>query len=142
MSYCKRLDAVASLRPHRKEECMASRRDAPRTKGEASVTSESASTVLPADSTAKRRTTPLPKRAAPTGSQADSSSRTGSGTTENAVQSKVEVSNEARYRMICEAAYIRAEQRGFRPGGEVEDWLAAEQEVERLLAAEHVPTSQ
>jgi hypothetical protein len=44
--------------------------------------------------------------------------------------------------MISEAAYLRAERRGFVPGHEVEDWLAAEQEVERLLAAEHVPTPQ
>jgi hypothetical protein len=32
-------------------------------------------------------------------------------------------------RRIAEAAYFRAEQRGFSPGCEVEDWLAAETEV-------------
>jgi hypothetical protein len=121
---------------------MATRRDAPRTKGEASVTSESAPTVFPPDGTAKRRTNPLPKRAAPTRAETASASRTVGEAGENAVRSRVEVSNEARYRMICEAAYLRAERRGFRPGGEVDDWLAAEEEVERLLAAEHVPTSQ
>jgi DUF2934 family protein len=30
---------------------------------------------------------------------------------------------------IAEAAYYRAERRGFEPGGETEDWLAAEAEV-------------
>lgn len=30
---------------------------------------------------------------------------------------------------IAEAAYYRAERRGFAPGGEIEDWLAAEAEV-------------
>jgi hypothetical protein len=29
------------------------------------------------------------------------------------------------------AAYYRAEQRGFAPGGEMDDWLAAEQDVLR-----------
>ena len=35
---------------------------------------------------------------------------------------------------IAEAAYFRAERRGFAPGHELEDWLAAEAEIEgRLL---------
>lgn len=33
---------------------------------------------------------------------------------------------EARYRWIAHAAYLRAEKRGFVPGHEVDDWLAAE----------------
>jgi len=41
---------------------------------------------------------------------------------------------EDRYRMVAEAAYFRAERRGFVPGAELEDWLAAEIEVEELLA--------
>ena len=40
---------------------------------------------------------------------------------------------EERYRKIAEAAYFRAQARGFAPGHEVEDWLAAEREVEREL---------
>lgn len=44
------------------------------------------------------------------------------------------VSPEERQRMIAEAAYFRALQRGFSGGDSVEDWLAAEHEVdERLL---------
>jgi len=35
-----------------------------------------------------------------------------------------------RHRRISELAYRRAEQRGFAPGGEVEDWLEAEREVD------------
>ncbi len=31
--------------------------------------------------------------------------------------------------MIAEAAYFRAEKRGFAPGSELEDWLAAEEEI-------------
>jgi hypothetical protein len=46
-----------------------------------------------------------------------------------------EISNEARYMMIQEAAYWRAERRGFEPGFELEDWLAAENEIDSLLRA-------
>jgi len=35
-----------------------------------------------------------------------------------------------RHRRICDLAYRRAEQRGFAPGGETEDWLEAEREVD------------
>lgn len=37
-------------------------------------------------------------------------------------------SGEERYRWIAHAAYLRAERRGFAPGQEVDDWLAAEAE--------------
>jgi hypothetical protein len=33
---------------------------------------------------------------------------------------------ETRYRWIAQAAYLRAERRGFAPGHAIEDWLAAE----------------
>lgn len=38
-----------------------------------------------------------------------------------------------RHRMIAEAAYSLAEQRGFQPGQEIPDWLAAEKEIDALL---------
>jgi len=44
---------------------------------------------------------------------------------------------EDRYRLIAEAAYFRAERRGFVPGSELQDWLAAEIEVDELLAESH-----
>lgn len=37
--------------------------------------------------------------------------------------------SEAVRQKIAEAAYYRAQQRGFSPGYELEDWLAAEAEV-------------
>ena len=40
---------------------------------------------------------------------------------------------EQRAALIAEAAYYRAEKRGFAPGHETEDWLAAEAEVDALL---------
>jgi hypothetical protein len=44
--------------------------------------------------------------------------------------------------MIAEAAYLRAERRGFAPGYEAEDWLAAEAEVDALLRADHTSSRQ
>lgn len=41
--------------------------------------------------------------------------------------------DEARRNMISEAAYFRAAQRGFEPGSELDDWLAAEAEVDARL---------
>jgi Protein of unknown function (DUF2934) len=38
-----------------------------------------------------------------------------------------------RGRMVAEAAYYRAQRRGFSPGAELEDWLEAEAEIDRLL---------
>jgi len=35
--------------------------------------------------------------------------------------------------MIAQAAYFRAEKRGFVDGGELNDWLEAEREIARLL---------
>ena len=40
---------------------------------------------------------------------------------------------EQRTALIAEAAYFRAQRRGFAPGHETEDWLAAEAEVDATL---------
>lgn len=52
------------------------------------------------------------------------------------------VTGEARHAMIAEKAYLRAERRGFAPGREAEDWLAAEAEVDVLLKLSHGGSSQ
>lgn len=58
-------------------------------------------------------------------------------TTQTSTQAKspprAAVSVDDRRAMIAEAAYLRAERRGFEPGHETEDWLAAEVEVDALL---------
>lgn len=46
---------------------------------------------------------------------------------------------EARNCMVREAAYLRAQERGFEPGRELEDWFAAEHEVDGLLFAKIAP---
>ena len=135
---------------------MASRRDVSRTsRSDPKRPGESAPTVYPAESGAKprsassSRTTPAkgergatPPREAPT---PDAMAEASSGATAAAPAARnasIEVTHEVRYRMICEAAYLRAERRGFMPGAEVEDWLAAEEEVDRLLKADHASTPQ
>ncbi len=45
-----------------------------------------------------------------------------------------DVAPDLRWKMIAEAAYLRAERRGFTSGDPVDDWLAAEREVDRRLA--------
>jgi hypothetical protein len=50
---------------------------------------------------------------------------------------RINVPAEARRALIAETAYLRAERRGFVPGHEVDDWLAAEAEVDALLRVEH-----
>lgn len=42
-----------------------------------------------------------------------------------------------RYRMIAEAAYLIAEQRGFEGDLSMDDWLQAEAEVDARFAARH-----
>jgi hypothetical protein len=37
--------------------------------------------------------------------------------------------------MIAHAAYFLAERRGFAPGRELDDWTAAEAEIDSLVAA-------
>jgi len=46
-------------------------------------------------------------------------------------------SDGPRRQMIAEAAYFRAEQRGFEPGNEMHDWLQAEADIERLSGVGH-----
>lgn len=43
------------------------------------------------------------------------------------------VTPEQRYRMICDAAYFRAERRGFVGGNALQDWVDAEAEIDGLL---------
>ena len=51
----------------------------------------------------------------------------------NREQQGAAVSPEQRLAMIAEAAYFRAEARGFVPGEELQDWLDAEKEVDTRL---------
>ena len=57
--------------------------------------------------------------------QAGSSFKTGRSGTAHIDQSEL-------YNWIAVAAYYRAEKRGFASGGELQDWIEAEAEIEQL----------
>jgi hypothetical protein len=46
-----------------------------------------------------------------------------------APRAQPEVANDEARQRIAEVAYYRAQQRGFSPGYELEDWLAAEAQI-------------
>jgi hypothetical protein len=48
---------------------------------------------------------------------------------------QAKVSPEELRKLISEAAYFRAKQRGFAPGYELEDWIQAEAEVMRRIGS-------
>ena len=90
-------------------------------------------------------TAPVAKKvatAAKTSKAADAgkpaATKTGAGATKKASPAKVVArpaapSVEERQRWIAIAAYHRAEQRGFTPGYELQDWLEAEAEIGDLI---------
>ncbi len=43
------------------------------------------------------------------------------------------IDEDARHAMIAQAAYFRAEHRGFAHGEELNDWLEAEREISRII---------
>ncbi len=56
-----------------------------------------------------------------------------STTTTKATQKAATLSAEERRRLIAEAAYLRAEQRGFIGGDPVQDWMEAEADLDSRL---------
>lgn len=62
---------------------------------------------------------------------ASSATARGASATETAVSG---ITLPQRERMIAEAAYYRAEHRGFQGGDPQQDWLEAEAEINRMLS--------
>lgn len=73
-------------------------------------------------STAKAATRKAPAKEVPAKAVADPAAR-----------AVATITPEQRRAMIAEAAYYRAQQRGFNGGDEVTDWLAAEAEIDARL---------
>lgn len=73
-----------------------------------------------------------PERRTNTTTAKSSTTMRGTGATSAAAQTRG-ISEEERGRMIAEAAYFRSANRGYEPGHELEDWLAAEAEVNEKL---------
>lgn len=77
-------------------------------------------------------TAAAPPRAAP---KAASARRRTASRPRAAKSAVVAAGSPCREEMIALDAYFRAQSRGFAPGMELDDWLAAEAEVDRRLAA-------
>lgn len=56
-----------------------------------------------------------------------------STTTSKPQTPSISITSEERWKMVAIAAYHKAEQRGFAPGGESQDWTEAEKEVDEFL---------
>ncbi len=69
----------------------------------------------------------------PAGSTRKPAARTSRNDTAGPDSDKGTLAPHEREQVIAAAAYFRAQQRGFIPGGELEDWLQAEAEVDRFL---------
>jgi len=69
----------------------------------------------------------------------DEAGRDGAATAQSQASGEAPPGDDAhrdlRRQMIAAAAYYRAERRGFAPGCDLEDWLAAEAEVDGLLSS-------
>jgi len=77
--------------------------------------------------------------------QAQSSKKSSTAKKSKAVAAKsasakkqlTELTDEDRFRMIAETAYLKAEQRGFQGDQSMDDWLQAEAEVDAQFASRH-----
>lgn len=54
--------------------------------------------------------------------------------TDQSAQPAAQIDPEQRHQMIAEAAFSIAQARGFTPSQELDDWLAAEREIEQRLS--------
>jgi hypothetical protein len=54
-------------------------------------------------------------------------------------RSSAYIEPETRDAMVAEAAYFRSAHRGFEPGHEVDDWLAAESDIDAALTRGDLP---
>ncbi len=95
------------------------------------TTSKGDTTTPNVKKAAARKKSTAPKKAA--SKKAATNSSAPSAGTNKPPPSPVNISAEERWRMVATAAYHRAEKRGFEPGHEVEDWLAAEREIDAVL---------
>ena len=55
------------------------------------------------------------------------------GNSETKISGFAKIDADERYKRVAQAAYFRAEKRGFAPGGELQDWLEAEADIQQQL---------
>jgi len=82
--------------------------------------------------TSKSTVSSTPAKKARTASAAQPSQKSG-----KAKLISTGITPDERSQMIAEAAYYRAEKRGFNPDGQVDDWLQAEVMIDEILGQPH-----
>jgi hypothetical protein len=87
---------------------------------------------------ANDRSAPMKPATAPDERAGEGLPRTTSGNTIEKDSLAVVGADEEREHRIRQAAYRRAEARGFVPGGELDDWIAAEREEDDARGASSV----
>jgi len=102
------------------------------------------STVAPSTPTVSASSSPAPATKATSTTTRKPRAPRAKKVTAPATLALIEISADIRRGMIAEAAYLRAERRGFSggPDREREDWLLAEAEVDALLKAGHDSSAQ
>ena len=113
----------------------ASKAAASKTKAAGKATSKSAPQSATQPATQPSASTPAATPVSAT--EASGTKRPAVTKSKAAAVSRPVMTPDMRRGMIAKAAYLRAERRGFAPGHEDEDWLAAEAEVDQLLSADH-----
>lgn len=111
------------------------------TRGAATTTAKSDANgtlhVAPAPRQEVAASTPVTKPAANEQQPANRSSSNGARANNDGIErDKSGLSYGERMQMIADAAYYRAEQRGFTPGYELEDWISAERQIASMLSSQ------
>jgi hypothetical protein len=86
-----------------------------------------------ANKVVKKASAAKPKAAAPTTTAA-----TPKRAPKKAAPARTSIAPDQRRHYVEIAAFYIAERRGFAPGNPLDDWLAAEVEIDRLLASGHI----
>ena len=102
-----------------------------RTRRSAEGVRQSGSNRPPGTSHATDSDLPAERTAEATGSPVESDPAMHADAAPQLAPAAADDADEARRRRIAERAYLRAERRGFAPGRELDDWLAAESEEAR-----------
>lgn len=91
-------------------------------------------TKTPKKRAAKAKNTDTTKTKTTTRKRKSVSKTSAAATKSEASTATINISDEQRLEMIAQAAYYKAEKRGFSGGDPREDWLTAELEIDALLS--------
>lgn len=87
---------------------------------------------------AAKKERPAPAKAPRTAKPAEAG-KAGLKSSSLSSNARAELSPDELRKLVSEAAYYRAKQRGFTPGHEMDDWIQAEAEVLRRIGADGTP---